>query len=313
MRILVVDDDPDFLMLFRGALMSLGYTDLTLADSGEDALAKAMNAPRPFDCFITDVQMPGMDGIELVRRLRTFPQFADTPIIMNTAMSDLDHIDRAFSAGATDYLNKPIDEIEIRTRLAVIHQLFLERQRAEAPSEKIVTETAPALPSYGFHDGIPMKRIQGAVDKLALQNYIKTLGMFRALATSVMAVQVINAREIYDLEGGCVFGEVMIDVATCLSDCQRDKRCLINYIGGGTFIVAGPNAELLEPEALEAQLYLYLAEFQSLYEELGNVMPAIMVAPAVHCRPSHVRNPDRLIAEATDQVRLMAYEMAQSA
>jgi CheY-like chemotaxis protein len=73
-----------------------------------------------FDCFILDVQMPGMDGIELCGQIRAIEVYKDTPIIMNTAVADRDYIDAAFAAGATDYLTKPVDEVEVKARLGVI-------------------------------------------------------------------------------------------------------------------------------------------------------------------------------------------------
>jgi CheY-like chemotaxis protein len=84
-----------------------------------------------FDCFILDVQMPGMDGIELCRQIRAIEVYKDTPIIMNTAVADRDYIDAAFAAGATDYLTKPVDEVEVKARLGVIEQLVTERLRSQ--------------------------------------------------------------------------------------------------------------------------------------------------------------------------------------
>lgn len=109
MKILAVDDDPDFLAIFEMVLRDFGYTDVTLAVSGEDALWKVSEEKVPFDCFILDIQMPGIDGIELCRRLRALPEYQNTPITMNTVKSDRDHIDRAL-CGRRDRLPDETDQ-----------------------------------------------------------------------------------------------------------------------------------------------------------------------------------------------------------
>ncbi|NKX43763.1 response regulator [Roseicyclus persicicus] len=312
MKILAVDDDPDFLALFQSTLQSLGYTRVTTAVSGDDALRKIGYAQVPFDCFILDIKMPGMDGIELCRRIRALPQYRDAPIMMNTIMSDRDHIDRAFSAGATDYLTKPVDPIEIRARLGVIEQLVLERLRAQIA----VTQgngAMRAMASYGFMDGIPMKRVVGAMDRLAMANYLNALGLFRAMATSAVAVQVVNAREIYDLEGGAVFGEIMVDVATCLSDCLQGRLRMISYAGGGTFVFLANRSELEDGERLAARLSHYIEEFHLVYKDLGITLPTVAVGTPVACGASHLRAPDRIIDEAVTGVRRQGAGLTRTA
>jgi CheY-like chemotaxis protein len=217
MKILAVDDDPDFMGVFKTVLEGLGYTDLTTASSGQEALELISGSVSGFDCFILDVQMPGMDGIELCGQIRALDSYKDAPIIMNTAVADRDYIDAAFAAGATDYLTKPVDEVEVKARLGVIEKLVTERLRSQ------IALSHPGIdvfngPSYGFLDGIPLKRVEGAMDLFSMGNYLKTLGLFRALTISAIGIRVMNARPIHDLEGGHVFGEVMIDVATCISD-----------------------------------------------------------------------------------------------
>jgi CheY-like chemotaxis protein len=131
MKILAVDDDPDFLALFESTLTRLGYANVTFVTSGAEALELLSNTQVPFDCFILDIQMPEMNGIELCEEIRAIPEYEETPIVMNTILADRAHIDQAFAAGATDYLTKPIDEIEINTRLGVLHTLVRERLRTQ--------------------------------------------------------------------------------------------------------------------------------------------------------------------------------------
>jgi CheY-like chemotaxis protein len=297
MKILAVDDDPVFAALFLETLNQLGHKDVTTAPSGFDALDLIENAAVGFDCCILDIQMPEMNGIELCRRIRAQPGYADVPILMNTVMSDKSYIDDAFAAGATDYLTKPIDETEIKSRLGVMQMIVSERQKSlAAPSNR--TGSATALPSYGFHDSIPMKRIDGGIDVLAMENYLNALGLFRALSVVAVGVHVTNGREIYDMEGGAIFGDVMLDVATCISDCLPFSAKMIAYKGGGDFVCLIPKRRERDNASFGDQLLGYVAEFQRVYDELHMRLPIVSVGPAMTCRATNLTTPSRLIDEA---------------
>lgn len=298
MRILAVDDDLDFLAVFETVLKELGHTNFATASSGRQALEVIADSATGFDCFILDIQMPEMDGIELCRQIRALDAYKDTPIIMNTAMADRDHIDAAFTAGATDYLTKPVDEVEIRARLGVIEQLVSERQRARAAASASGEADVRGTPSYGFMDGIPLKRVDGAMDLFAMGNYLKTLGLFRALTVAAIGVRVTNARAIHDLEGGYVFGEVMIDVATCISDCLKPTNRMLAYAGGGNFVCLMPRSEIGDPEVLADRLREYVFDFEKVYGELDIQLPTITVGPPVSVRAAQLSAPMKIIDEA---------------
>jgi CheY-like chemotaxis protein len=302
MKILAVDDDPDFMGVFMAVLGGLGYTDLTTASSGQEALELMTKSVSGFDCFILDVQMPEMDGIELCRQIRSFDSYKDAPILMNTAVADRDYIDAAFAAGATDYLTKPVDEVEVKARLGVIEKLVSERLRSEIAISHPGTDVFNA-PSYGFLDGIPLKRVEGAMDLFSMGNYLKTLGLFRALSISAIGIRVLNARSIHDLEGGHVFGEVMIDVATCISDCLKPSNRMIAYAGGGIFVCLIPRSEVGEPEQLADRLREYVLEFEEVYGELGIQLPTISVGIPITVRAAQLNAPTKIIDEAIAAVK----------
>lgn len=114
-RILVVDDEPKNRELIRDTLEAHGF-GVEEANDGEQALAAiAQSAP---DVVLLDVAMPGMDGLEVCRRLRAQESTADLPVIMVTAHADRqDRLD-GIKAGANDYLTKPVDlqDLVLRVR-----------------------------------------------------------------------------------------------------------------------------------------------------------------------------------------------------
>jgi two-component system, OmpR family, response regulator MprA len=112
-RILIVDDDPKVLSLMRRGLSHAGYT-VDLAADGEEALALARDAPP--DLVVLDVMLPGVDGVEVCRRLRA--HHVRLPILMLTARDRVPDRVAGLDAGADDYLVKPFafDELLARIR-----------------------------------------------------------------------------------------------------------------------------------------------------------------------------------------------------
>lgn len=116
-RILVVDD-TDFNRTLIGALLTeAGFQNVAYAKDGFDALAQiAAEAP---DLLILDIMMPGMDGFEVCRRLRADHAYADLPVLVQTALSSSDDRNRAFAAGTTDLISKPLDRTELVARVRI--------------------------------------------------------------------------------------------------------------------------------------------------------------------------------------------------
>lgn len=132
--VLVVDDDPNSLQLLQNVLSCEGY-NLLSAEHGAQALVLAYNY-RP-DVIVLDVMMPDIDGFEVCRRLRADDTLRHVPILLLTALDDRESKLRGLEAGADDFLSKPFDSVELRTRLRTItrlnrfRRLFDERARFE--------------------------------------------------------------------------------------------------------------------------------------------------------------------------------------
>jgi PAS domain S-box-containing protein len=105
-RALIADDDPVVRMLAARALEALGFRVEEVED-GDSAL-RSIDRERP-DIVILDVEMPGMDGFETCRTLRLREAGGEIPVLIATGLTDAETIDRAFQAGATDFIKKPID------------------------------------------------------------------------------------------------------------------------------------------------------------------------------------------------------------
>ncbi len=108
--VLIVDDEPMARTLLRLMLVRAGF-HVSEAEDGFDALEKVRKNPP--DVILLDVMMPGMDGFAVCEKLRSEPATTELPIIMLSAKTDLDSINKGLRAGATIYLTKPISPEEL--------------------------------------------------------------------------------------------------------------------------------------------------------------------------------------------------------
>jgi two-component system chemotaxis response regulator CheY len=116
---LLVEDSPMMRQLLAFALYRIKGLTVVESDDGVDALRKLSKGR--FDIIVTDINMPLLDGLKLVQRVRSDPVHKDTPIVVVTTDSASDDKDRAFELGANAYITKPIQASQV---IATIRQLL---------------------------------------------------------------------------------------------------------------------------------------------------------------------------------------------
>lgn len=117
-RILLVDDEAELVEMVRAILRAAGFENVSIARSGEEAL-RAVEA-HAFDLFVLDVMMPGIDGFQLLARLRALPATADVPALFLTAKDEPFDRVNGLTLGADDYVVKPFLPQELILRIAAI-------------------------------------------------------------------------------------------------------------------------------------------------------------------------------------------------
>ena len=115
--LLIVDDNILNLQLTAGILKEEGYL-ISLAQDGNSALVQ-LETIVP-DLFLLDIMMPGMDGLELCRTIKSNEKFRDIPVIFLTAKNQTEDLTAGFNAGGVDYITKPFDPRELSLRISNI-------------------------------------------------------------------------------------------------------------------------------------------------------------------------------------------------
>lgn len=256
MRILAVDDDPVILDLLVGCLTENDDYDLVCAESTEEALDILESAKQPFDSFLLDIMLPGVSGLSLCETIRDIPFYRAAPIIMITASKEPAMMQRAFDAGATDFLCKPLDGVELSARINSASMLNASLMREREAQHTLAELTQ--LMKIRFDEGFDLS-VEGCGDFLALENYLLRLpgGCF---SMNLFSVSVEGARGIYRAVKAPAFRRQMEQVATATIDSLDGMRFHLAYAGSGRFVGVVLSRARLNTEAMAERMHDHLQQ-----------------------------------------------------
>lgn len=242
LRILVVDDEPSILELLQTALVTLEGYDVTTAGSAAralEAIETIAAADAAFDCILLDIQMPERNGIELLREIRKMPDYADTPIIMLTAMYEREYVDKAFLNGATDYVTKPFDFLELRSRMRSVQILVTEQARTRRSQESVraLEEELNLKSRHNFEDPFAIADVARLLGYVEFDNYVAQLSHGRLFNSCCVAVKLQDAASIHETAARGGFRQVIEDLARAISTATFENDCIFSYRGRGVFLV----------------------------------------------------------------------------
>lgn len=147
-RLLVVDDNKVNRLLLGRSLEQQGHT-VEMAENGR--LALEMLHARPFDLVLLDIEMPEMNGYQVLEKATTDLQLRDIPIIITSALEELDSVVRCIEMGAEDYLTKPVNPVLLKARIgASLEKKRLRDQQRELIRKFATSEVATDMETSGF-------------------------------------------------------------------------------------------------------------------------------------------------------------------
>lgn len=310
MRLLAVDDDPIFLELLGSVLRKIGFPDFETASSAADAIKMIEGEHEPFDCFLLDVQMPNTNGIELCRLIRQDPFYLNTPILMITAMSEKCFINEAFLAGATDYVNKPIEANEVLARLNTMQSLVKKTRQADDLAERLHDAGSNPNGQFYFDDLVVLEDVKGLVSYLALENYLMKLGALKIFTNSVVGFTVNNAQDIFAMNSRQDFLDIMATTAELIANAIPGWT-IFTYAGRGDFIAVINKLGGFSRKEVEDQIRENIKGEEELWQALGCATPVVTVGPPVNFTPFSSTTPGSTLLKATMSARNQASGEAQ--
>ncbi|MCV2894237.1 response regulator [Lentibacter sp. XHP0401] len=257
MHILAVDDDPIILEILSAFVETMDDHEIVTAESVADALNIIEHQEKHFDCFLLDIQMPGTDGIEFCGILREMNAYLRTPIIMLTAMSEKSYIDKAFNAGATDYITKPFELNGLKGRLSLVEKIAIE---ARNTSSKL-TNASPlrrnrdlVQQELNLHSPIPIFDVDGVIENHAMENYVTKLSRSELCGSVVIGFTIRHAADLFCNLSDFDFSCVITDVSEAISDCLLPAQRLVSYAGNGTYVAVVEGVTHIDLERLVNQM-----------------------------------------------------------
>jgi len=222
-RVLVVDDTPLNVKLLT---LQLEYEDyiVNTAANGLEALAK-IEADKP-DIVLLDVMMPGLDGFETCRRIRANPATAHIPVVMVTALQDVDDLVRGFEAGADDFLTIPVNSLALIARIR--SQLRQKRYYESLLEQSLIDPLTGAFNCRYLEAQVPrlIARCRAAHKPIA-----------------VLMIDVDHFKRINDEHGHAAGNHVLKEIVNRITSALRPSD-LVARMGGEEFAVVMPETDL---------------------------------------------------------------------
>ena len=238
MRILAVDDDDIALELLSSALKRAGYTDIVTAGSGADALGLIAAAPHPFDAFLLDIRMPGIDGIELCRQIKRMKLYRHSPVLMITAMQERHFIDEAFAAGAVDYVSKPFNPLELGVRVRIAETLVEQARRVNTSRTEVDYLKSRTGMQSGFDvdEPIEIHDVSRVISQTAMENYLLRLSLRMSYQSQSVTFAINGFRAIHAHAAAADTYDILADVASAIAEGLKYTSHLVSYVGRGEFV-----------------------------------------------------------------------------
>lgn len=262
MKILAVDDDTVSLELLRECLTEGGYDQINLETSPLKALDALAAASPCYDCILLDIDMPEMDGISLCAEIRKSGQYKNTPILMITRYKNRASVQKAFEKGATDYITKPFEFLEVLTRVRVAERLVKERQAAIDSYMALQNmemgrqKTAPAPEHRRSDAAIDIKDIETADDPVlspvVFQNYLEQVTKSSTCDLNLVAIQIQRIDRIFQRTSAADFTAMMQAVGHAIANHFRPHSVFVSQAGNGVFLATMDGSVTFNPQDAEA-------------------------------------------------------------
>lgn len=292
-------------MLIR-MLKNVGYTDVLTAGSGAQAfellgIAEDSN-PAAIELILMDLMLPDTDGIEAIRTLATRKHLSTIPVIMVTAMQDSETLRGAFEVGATDYITKPINEVELLARVGAALRLKREIDRREARERELIEVTQQLevannrLQQISLTDGLTGLANRRHLDQVLEKEWRRALRNHEPL--SLILADVDHFKRFNDTYGHQEGDSCLIAVAKVFAECANRSTDLAARYGGEEFALLLPNTDSEGARAVGERLLVNVTA-RAIPHAVSSVGPIVSLSAGIaSCIPENTSTTSALILAA---------------
>jgi len=238
MQILVAEDDPTSRRILQAVLRKLGH-EVQAAENGEEAWA-LLQRPDAARLAILDWMMPGLDGIDVCRRLRAHGREDHVYVILLTSRSEKQDIVEGLGAGAKDYITKPFDADELRARVATGCRV-IELQAALEARVRELQQAMEQIEQLARTDPLTGLANRRHFDELFARERERATRLGSPI--SAIAVDLDHFKRVNDQYGHAAGDQVLEAVANCFRHHLRPYDVIARF-GGEEFVILVPGATL---------------------------------------------------------------------
>jgi two-component system chemotaxis family response regulator WspR len=266
--LLIVDDNEMNRDVLRRHLSRQGYRQIFVAGNGKQALE--MMAEQDFDLILLDIQMPEMNGYELLEYLKADHKLSQIPVIMISAVDEIDSVVRCIEMGAEDYLYKPFNRVLLKARTSAC----LEKKHLRDQEERYRLQLEEANKK--------LEQVNQQLERLSKLDGLTGIANRRYFDDEIARVWAIAVREkqtvaliIFDIDffkqfndayGHQAGDECLKQVAKVAQEIIKRPRDIVARYGGEEFVVILPNTQLAGAKQLAEQLCQAIEELHIMHE-----------------------------------------------
>ncbi|MDR3542967.1 MAG: diguanylate cyclase [Desulfosporosinus sp.] len=306
MAIIIVDDTIFSLEVLKAFLMSAGYLDIITVQSATELYelvdGHLERGIVEIDLILMDVVMPEIDGIEACRNVKKREWLVDVPVIMVTATTEIDGLQLAFSAGAMDYIKKPLDRVELLARVRSALKLKYETYRRKAREAELLEVTCQLkaanerLQNLSFIDGLTGIANRRRFDEGLLQECRRSKRENSPLSLIILDIDYFKAFN--DTYGHLKGDDCLKKVASTLRQVLKRPGDFTARYGGEEFAVVLPNTDDVGAAMIAEELRVRI-EAANIMHINSMIADHVTVSIGVVTRfPGQADTPDDLILAA---------------
>lgn len=248
MSILIIDDSHDELHFLDRVLRNSGYNNILLAGSAIDGFRLLNESSGDIDLILMDIMMPEINGIDACHTIKKDDRFKDVPIVMVSALTEVDKLHWAFSAGAVDYIGKPVKKVELLARVSSALRLKHETDNRKAREKELedltrrLESSNEILEQMSMTDGLTGIANRRYFDGMIQQEWLRASRGHTSL--SIILVDIDHFKTYNDAYGHPAGDDCLKKIAVALKDSLKRPADLVARYGGEEFAAILPETDI---------------------------------------------------------------------